>query len=374
MRTEISSAAFADTKPHYHILDGLRGVAAFVVVAYHIFEAFATSSVDQIVNHGYMAVDFFFILSGFVIGYSYDGRAKTVSAGSFLKRRLIRLQPMVLFGALFGAALFYWQDYSEWQVHLVSAGALLVATLMSALLIPATPTTEIRGLGEMYPLNGPCWSLFFEYIGYLLYAFILRRLTTRVLGLLTLLAAATFCWFAIAYNDGYIGMGWTLTPDNVLGGSLRLLFSFTAGLFLSRIFKPCRTKHSFLLGCLLLVVLCAMPHVGGAQETWLNGVYTMVCVVGVFPAIVYLGASDATQNPRILRLAQLLGDLSYPLYIVHYPLIYLYYAWVKNNGLTFAESLLGAAGVVVGSIVVAYLALKCYDEPLRRWLSKKFIR
>src|SRR5690554_8185683 len=69
-----SSSSLTETKPQYHILNGLRGVAAIMVIWYHIFEAFATSPIDQKFNHGYLAVDFFFVLSGFVIGYAYDNR------------------------------------------------------------------------------------------------------------------------------------------------------------------------------------------------------------------------------------------------------------------------------------------------------------
>ena len=163
--SDVSAAAFADTKPHYNILDGLRGVAALTVVCFHLFEAYATSHLDQRINHGYLAVDFFFILSGFVIGYAYDDRWTKMTVGEFLKRRFIRLHPMVVIGALIGAVMFYFQGCSVWDVSTVSVGALLLATLMNALLIPATPGAEIRGVGEMYPLNGPSWSLFFEYIG-----------------------------------------------------------------------------------------------------------------------------------------------------------------------------------------------------------------
>ena len=81
----IAAAAFADTKPHYDILDGLRGIAALTVVWFHIFEAFATSHLDQRINHGYLAVDFFFILSGFVIGYAYDDRWKKKMSVKVLK-------------------------------------------------------------------------------------------------------------------------------------------------------------------------------------------------------------------------------------------------------------------------------------------------
>ncbi len=107
--SKISAAAFADTKQHYEILDGLRGVAAVTVVCFHLFEAFATSHIDQRINHGYLAVDFFFILSGFVVGYAYDDRWQRMSAWEFLKRRFIRLHPLVVLGALIGAAVFYFQ-------------------------------------------------------------------------------------------------------------------------------------------------------------------------------------------------------------------------------------------------------------------------
>ena len=110
MQKTLSSSAFADSKPHYELLDGLRGVAALLVMWYHVFEAFATSPIDQKFNHGYLAVDFFFILSGFVIGYAYDDRWKTtMTVKDFVKRRLIRLHPMVVMGAILGACAFYIQ-------------------------------------------------------------------------------------------------------------------------------------------------------------------------------------------------------------------------------------------------------------------------
>src|SRR5579884_1826434 len=95
------------TKPHYRILDGLRGVASILVVVFHIFETHSTSHLDQIINHGYLAVDFFFLLSGFVIGYAYDDRWHKLTIGSFFKRRLERLQPMVVMGMIIGAVCFY---------------------------------------------------------------------------------------------------------------------------------------------------------------------------------------------------------------------------------------------------------------------------
>lgn len=370
---KISSAAFADTKPHYHILDGLRGVAALVVVCFHIFEAYATSHLDQRINHGYLAVDFFFILSGFVIGYAYDDRWKRMTIKEFIKRRLIRLHPMVVMGAVIGAVMFYTQGCSVWDVTKVSIGILLLSMLLNALLIPMTTGFEIRGVGEMYPLNGPSWSLLFEYIGNLLYVFFIRKLSTAALSVLVLLAAFGLGIFAIFGPLGDICVGYAMTGENIVGGFLRLLFSFSVGLLMSRLFNPVRIKGAFWIGGISIVMLAAVPRIGGSENLWMNGIYDTVCVVLLFPLIVWLGASGKTTDRVTARICTFLGDISYPLYMVHYPFIYLYYAWVKNENLTFAESLPGALALIVGSVLLAYLCLKLYDEPVRKFLTKCFL-
>lgn len=374
LEKQISSAAFADTKPHYNILDGLRGIAALTVVCFHLFEAFATSHLDQKINHGYLAVDFFFILSGFVVGYAYDDRWKTMKTKDFLKRRIIRLQPMVIMGAIIGGCMFYFQGCSVWDVSQVTIGALLIATLLNAFLIPATPGTEIRGLGEMYPLNGPTWSLFFEYIGNILYALFIRKLSTKALTVLVVAAGCGLATFAIFGPYGDICAGFQLTGTEFTGGFLRLLFSFSAGLLLSRIFKPAHIKGAFWLCSLSIVVLLSVPRIGGTEHFWMNGLYETFCFAVFFPLIVFLGASGKTTDKYTVRICKFLGDISYPLYMVHYPFIYLYYAWVKNENLTFGESLPGAAALVIGSILLAYACLKLYDEPVRKYLTKKFLR
>ena len=368
------SGTFYDSKPHYPLLDGLRGVAALMVVWFHIFEAFATSHLDQRINHGYLAVDFFFILSGFVIGYAYDDRWSKMSVGEFFKRRLIRLHPMVVMGALIGAAMFYTQGCEVWDVTKISVGALLFATLLNMLMIPATISGEVRGVGEMYPLNGPSWSLMFEYIGNILYALIIRRLSTKAL---TALVAIMGCGLAIYSVWGPLGdlcVGFSMDSTNMIGGSLRLMFAFPAGLLLSRVFKPRNVRGVFWIGALAIVALAAVPRLGGAERLWLNGIYDAACCIVVFPLLVYLAASGKTTDRASGRVCKFLGDISYPLYMVHYPFIYLYYAWVKNNNLSFTESLSGALALFIGSIALAYLCLKLYDEPARKWLAKKLLK
>lgn len=369
-----SAAAFTDTKPHYAILDGLRGVAAVTVVCFHLFEAYATSHLDQIINHGYLAVDFFFILSGFVVGYAYDDRWGRMSVCEFLRRRVIRLHPMVVMGAVIGGVLFYFQGCEAWDVSRITVPALLVAVLMSACLLPATPGMEVRGVGEMFPLNGPSWSLWFEYIGNILYAFILRRLPTRALAVFTGLAACALALFATAGPLGDICVGFALTDVDFPGGCLRLLFAFPAGLLMSRIFRPVKVRGAFWIGAAAVVLLSAVPRIGGPERLWLNGLYDTLCTVAVFPLIVWLGASGRTTDAVTTRICKFLGDLSYPLYMVHYPFIYLYYAWVKNENLTFGESLPGALALVAGCILLAWICLKAYDAPMRRFLSARWLR
>jgi len=364
----------AGTRPHYHVLDGLRGVAAITVVWFHVFEAYATSHLDQRINHGYLAVDFFFLLSGFVVGYAYDARWPRLTVAEFLTRRFIRLHPLVVVGALLGAALFYVQGCAAWDVSQVSGARLAGATLLNAALLPATPGGEIRGVGEMFPLNGPSWSLLFEYVGTLLYAFWLRRLASPALAVVVGLAGCGLAAFAIWGPTGDLCVGFALTGDNVLGGLLRLLFSFSAGLLLFRVFRPAAAmRGAFWLGSLTIVGVAAVPRLGGSQHLAWNGLYDTVCCVVVFPLLVYCGASERLTAPLVTRLCRFLGAISYPLYMVHYPFIYVYYAWVKNNDLTFSQSLPGALALVGGSLALAYAGLKLYDEPVRRFLAGRLL-
>ena len=371
--------AFSDSKPHYELLDGLRGVAALLVVWYHLFEAFATSLVDQRINHGYLAVDFFFLLSGFVIGYAYDERwGRGLRMRDFIKRRLIRLHPMVVLGALLGAAAFFVQGSVRWNGEPVSTGMVLAALLCGLLLIPAWPGAghEVRGNGEMYPLNGPGWSLFFEYLGNLLYMLLLRRLPTRWLTLLVALTGAALATFAIGDLSGYghLGVGWTLAGSNFPGGMLRLLFAFPAGLLLARRFRPVRIRGAFWLCSLSLAVLLAMPYVGSEQNHLFNGLYDTLSTLLLFPLLLWLGASGHATDAATARICGFLGDISYPLYMVHYPSMYLFYAWVWNHGYTFSEVWPVAAALFAGNILLAWFVLKIYDEPLRRLLTARFLR
>lgn len=379
---QISSAAFSDTKPHYELLDGLRGVAALLVVWYHVFEgyAFAGGTLIESINHGYLAVDFFFILSGFVIGYAYDDRwGKSLTVKNFFKRRLIRLHPMVVMGAVLGVIAFCIQGSEQWDGTHVATSMVMWALLFAMFFIPAYPGAgyEVRGNGEMFPLNGPSWSLFFEYIGNILYALFIRRLSTKALTVFVVLLGICLACFAIFDVSGYgmIGVGWTLDSVNFVGGLLRMLFPFSLGLLLSRNFKPVKVRGAFWICSFVLLVLFCVPYVEGVEPICMNGLFEAFCIVVVFPVLIILGASGNTTDKTSTRICKFLGDISFPLYITHYPFMYLFYSWlIENRYFTFGETWQVALCVYVWNILVAYLCLKLYDEPVRRWLSKKFLK
>ena len=376
---------FTDTKPHYALLDGLRGVAALLVVIYHIFEGFAFaettngegSGLISTLNHGHIAVDFFFILSGFVISYAYDDRWQKMTLGGFFKRRLIRLHPMLVMGAVIGTITFLISGREQWDGTVTSIGGVALALLLTALMIPALPGSmhEVRGNGEMFPLNGPQWSLFFEYIGNIIYALIIRRLSTRLLAVLVALLAALHTWIFVWDLSGYdsVGIGWTIDTINLWGGLVRMLFPFTVGMLLARTFKPRKIKYAFWICSATLLATFAVPYIASEGALSMNSLYEVVCIAFVFPIIVWLGACGSTEGSTG-RISGLLGDLSYPLYIVHYPVMYLFYAWlIDKHFYSFEDTLLMPAIVVAVSIALAYACLKLYDEPVRKWLAHKFM-
>jgi peptidoglycan/LPS O-acetylase OafA/YrhL len=329
-----------------------------------------------------MAVDFFFLLSGFVIGYAYDDRWNKMSIGSFFKRRLIRLHPMIIIAMVIGAVTFYFQDCPYFNnIAGVPVWKLLVVMLIGFTLLPVPPSLEIRGWGEMHPLVGPAWTLFFEYIANILYALILRRLSKTILVVLVVIAGAALIQLAVTSPHGDIIGGWSIEPAQLRIGFTRLLYPFLAGLLLSRIVKPGKINNAFLLSSILLMIMLAIPRVGGTDKLWMNGLYDSLTIVLIFPLVVYIGASGDIKDGISSKISGFLGDISYPIYIIHYPFIYLYTAFVaKHPGYMTGESpngflilVLLAIAILIGTILLAYLIVKLYDIPVRRWLTKKFM-
>ena len=379
------------SKPRYAILDGLRGVAALVVILFHGFETYIPFFGTQHINHGYLAVDFFFVLSGFVIGYAYDDRWDRMSTWSFFKRRLIRLHPMVVAGTLFGACLFFFGESDYFSlIGGTEPWKFFVCIVMGLLMIPAGTGLDIRGWGETNSLNGPNWSLTFEYIGNILYAFVLRRLPTVVLGMLCVASAFLTMNLALGWDVfGFFAQpkydvigGWSITPDQLYVGFSRLLYPFLCGLLISRLLPKFITKENpsgsplgirggFWWASLLLVVLFAVPQIGG-KSCVADGLYQVFAIVVMFPVIVLIGAGSKTTDKRSAKWCETLGNLSYPLYITHFPLMYMQMAWVSSHkDSPVWHHVVLNLGILLVAIGIAWAFLKLYDEPVRAWLKKK---
>ena len=382
------------SKPRYEILDGLRGVAALMVVVFHCFETYVPVFKTQIVNHGYLAVDFFFVLSGFVIGYAYDDRWDKMTTWGFFKRRLTRLHPMVIAGTLIGAALFFFAGAAFPETLKVPGWKFALCLVMGLLILPCPNSLDIRGWGELNSFNGPQWTLTFEYIGNILYAFVFRHLPRIALAALCIVCAfftldLTLGWDVFGFfPDGpqytVIG-GWSLTGQQLYIGFTRLLYPFLCGLLISRILpshrsesnpsgSPIHLKGGFWWCSLALVALFSIPCIGGKPGVP-DGIYQAVCILLLFPVIVLAGSGSVTTGKRSTAVCKWLGAISYPIYITHYPIMYMQMGWVAaHSDAPVWMHVMVNLGVVFLSVILAWGVLKIYDEPVREWLKEHWLK
>ena len=370
-----ATSVFADSKQHFVILDALRGIAAIIVVLMHSFEVYCGGDYHRlIINHGYLAVDFFFMLSGYVMAHAYDDRWNTMTVGDFIKRRLVRLHPLIIVGMVLGALLFFFQESSFFpKIAHATASQVVILMLIGFTMIPVAPSMDIRGWNEMYPLNGPAWSLFFEYVANILHVFILRKLSRVALSVLVFVAGFALVHLATTGKSGDLIGGWSLEPEQLRFGITRLLFPYMAGMLLRRLVTIKTDKNTFLIASFILILALSFPRVGGYENLWINGLYESFIIIVIFPLIIYLGAIGVVNSDRTKKICVFLGDISYPLYITHFPLICIYYAWVVNNKIPFSVGVWVLLILAVLSILLAYLWLKIYDVPVRKRLAKKFL-
>ncbi|MDB5089935.1 MAG: acyltransferase [Mucilaginibacter sp.] len=366
--------AYLETKSHYQILDGLRGVAALLVVAFHVLETYSGDRFHQIINHGYLAVDFFFLLSGFVVAYAYDDRWGKMTQWDFYKRRLIRLQPMVIMGTIIGAALFYFQASPAFPtISTTPVWQMLLVMLVGFTMLPLPLSMDIRGWQEMNPLDGPAWSLFFEYIANILYALFIRKFSNKVLAIFVILSAILLVQYLLMGPQGDVIGGWSLNALQLHIGFARLLYPFFAGVLLCRMGKLIHIKSAFAVCSLLIAIVMFIPRIGGSDHLWMNGLYESFSIIVVFPLIVAIGAGGNITGKLSMKVCKFFGAISYPLYITHYPLIYLYTGWVAKNKVPMSYGIWFGVLLFIVSIIIAYASLKLYDEPVREWLKKRFL-
>jgi peptidoglycan/LPS O-acetylase OafA/YrhL len=346
-----------ETKQHFEVLDGLRGVAALSVVVFHFMEWVFPNPSKNFIGHGFLAVDFFFCLSGFVIGYAYDNRIKILGIKEFFKSRLIRLHPMVIMGSVLGLIGFYLDPFSN-QVTLYTLSQILLLFLSSIFLIPL-PLMEDRAF-NLFGLNAPSWSLFWEYIANIFYALVLHKMGRRTLILLTIISGIGICF--ISYRAGNLMGGWA--KNNFWDGGVRVAYSFLAGLLLYRSGLIIKNKIGFFGLSVLLVAAFMMPVLR------FNQVWEALVVIVYFPLLVSLGAGTLMSS-KVRGICDLSGRLSYPLYMTHYAAISVFGNYRVLHQPGAKELLLVLIGGVIVLLILAYCVEKFLDAPIRKYLNSK---
>jgi peptidoglycan/LPS O-acetylase OafA/YrhL len=333
-------------KKHFEALDGLRGVAAISVVAYHAGHAFG---VKYLFPRGYLAVDFFFALSGFVIATAYERRLLAGwSFKNFAITRMLRLWPLIALGTILGSfdAILKWK-----LIGTPDLGLILLATAAGLLMLPInTPASPVPN--TLYAMNPPAWSLLFEIIANAAYALSIRRITTTYLGVILALSAIGLIVYAIIARD--ISDGGSF--DNAILGLARVGFSFTAGVLLYRV-KPILRIPSF-VAVILLIAIFFVPRFHGGWA------FDLACIFVALPLIVS-GAIEAKGG----ALCRLSGRISYPIYATHSWSILMFTHWIRAHHLAggpFAIAIAAEVATAIGIGVVAMLL----DERLQAKLKR----
>ena len=326
--------------------DGLRGVAALAVLGFHI----AVFTGAQYLQRGYLAVDLFFVLSGTVIASAYGARlADGLPAHRFFLMRLARLYPLFAIGATLGIA----------RIVLLTLDAgepislrLIAVAMLNALMLPAP-----LGNPALYPVNIPAWSLFFELVINVAYAFWLFKLQTRTLLLIVLASGAAMIVGAVNHGTLDLGVQWATAPY----GLARAAFAFPLGMVIARLprrLSPIGVKALLLPAGLALAL--ALPR------TLLPSPYYDLAFALIIAPLLVWSCVGLVVSVRLSRPLTFLGAISYPLYAVHFPLAALVIAGSQRAGADSGQMIIAAFAV---PLLAAVLLERWFDRPVRRWLA-----
>lgn len=335
----------------FYTLDAMRGVAALAVVVVHDPGFLVPLKMPS----AYLAVDFFFLLSGFVISHAYGSRlAAGLTWRQFMRDRVIRLYPLYLLGVVVGflsavAAL----ALGGGTLDTVRGMAVALATGLAFLPSPTMDEAPV-----LFPMNSPGWSLFFELLVNAVYALLLPWLTTQRLIALVLCMAMVLIGAGFWYGNLDLGSAW----PHFLGGFARVSFSFFAGVLLHRFHRQgfSVSRLALLFPCVLAVILVVdlAPPV--------RVLFDLICVLLVFPVLIAV-SSQVEPSRRFLPLCAWLGAVSFPMYALHFPVQELMRRMVRFMGVDPADLAPWAGLVIVPVMMVAcYVIVRVYDQPLQK--------
>lgn len=359
--TENTAAPLLKTRKHFEVLDGLRGLAALVVVIYHFMEIAETDYEKNFISHGYLAVDFFFCLSGFVVAYAYDTRIARMGVRTFLKHRFIRLHPFIVIGTVLGLLTFLIDPFSHLYIKYGFGGTFMLF-ITSLLLIPY-PVMDDRYFNN-FGLNAPVWSLFWEYIANIAYALGFYKIGKKSLAALVV-AGAIFLLYTADKTTNVSG-GWG--GPNFIDGLARIGFSFPMGMLIYRTNLILKNKLGLLPLAVILLALFVTPY----RNAW-NWITEPLLVMFVFPLVVSLGAGTVA-GEKVRAINRFSGDISYPLYMTHYPFVWIFLTYVATQKPDAATLWLVIPVSVALLVGIAWLCFKYIDMPVRNYLTRKMMR
>lgn len=352
MPERVTATSTAASGQRFLALDGLRGLAAVIVVLFHKLAWVGTGHFF----YGYLAVDFFFMLSGFVIGHAYGERLaeRRIPLGRFALLRAERLGPLILLGAWIGLM-------GEWLyaglIGQPGRGIEASAAFPFALTMIPAPWLE-----RPFPLNHPAWSLYFELVGNFAFALLAPMLTTRRLAILVAVLGAALA--GVALMTGTLQFGWRWEGFSL--GYLRMAFPFALGILLERLWAAQRLPRwrvPFWALALALAVLLSTPEMSASR----TGLYEALCVFALFPLLL-VAACQAEPAGRWRGLAELSAEISYPVYILHIPVLDLL---MRLHGRTVTHPWIMLALELALLVCLSLLASRRFDGPMRQWLKSR---
>ncbi|MGH9523095.1 MAG: acyltransferase family protein, partial [Terriglobales bacterium] len=272
--------------------------------------------------------------------------------------------PMVVMGVVLGALSYVFDPFNHgvkqvsWlQLQDVALWKLAGCVLAGLLMLPSWPLPNRAN--SYFSLNAPSWSLMWEYLANIAFALLLWRMRKSILLIVALIASIGVVMTAREYNTLIVGYAW----GQMSGALVRTAFSFSAGLLLYRYRCAIRSP----LGIVSLSVVLALSFiVPFARWTW---IYETIVVIVMFPLIVAIGAGSEV-SPAMARICRLLGRISYPLYLIHYPVCMLFanYYWTRGHGMQGSGILVLVLAALM--LLLAYGVVTLYDEPLRNRLTR----
>ncbi|MCD4487342.1 acyltransferase [Chromobacterium vaccinii] len=329
-------------------LDCVRGIAAIIVMLYH----YGDHCNLHYFPGAWVSVDLFFILSGFVISHSY-GR-KILSGMNFLefiKIRLIRLAPLYFIALLLGifAALLTTKG-RENEIYTLG--------VFGIFLIPSdSQMTWPFGLdyvqGSLFPLNDPSWSLFFELFANIFFFWYVSKF--KHYSSITFVFLCFLLYIFLTFLTKQVNPGWSY--DYMYVGFIRVFYTF----FIGALIYGIDNKRNFQFSVAVPVAMFFLCLLNSTKIAFANSVI-------IAPLAIYVLSQVKINNNFKRIMCSAFGEISYPVYIIHFPIFRLLYPILKR----LASPIIVIVIISLTTIAISGLLVQV-DCIVRKYLNKKIL-